>query len=58
MMQVPMLSSELEERFSSQIMCTYVYIVGALFSPVEISTRSDMFENKTLVIFVHELYVV
>ncbi|KAF8806401.1 histone deacetylase complex protein [Phlegmacium glaucopus] len=37
MMQVPMISPELEERFSSQIMCT-----------------SDMFENKTLVIFVHE----
>lgn len=26
-MQVPMLSPELEERFSSQIMCTYVYLV-------------------------------
>ena len=24
MMQVPMLNSELEERFSSQVMCTYV----------------------------------
>ena len=27
MMQVPMLSPELEERFSSQVMCTYVYLV-------------------------------
>ncbi|KAF8161152.1 histone deacetylase complex protein [Crassisporium funariophilum] len=37
MMQVPLMSPELEERFSSQIMCT-----------------SDIFENKTLVVFVHE----
>jgi len=37
MMQVPMLNPELEERFSSQVMCT-----------------SDMLENKTLVVFVHE----
>ncbi|KAH9481512.1 Histone deacetylase clr3 [Psilocybe cubensis] len=37
MMQVPMMTPELEEKFSSQIMCT-----------------SDIFESKTLVIFVHE----
>ncbi|KAF8973205.1 histone deacetylase complex protein [Flammula alnicola] len=37
MMQVPMMTPELEERFSSQIMCT-----------------PDIFENKTLVVFVHE----
>ncbi|KAF8897049.1 histone deacetylase complex protein [Gymnopilus junonius] len=37
MMQVPMMTAELEERFSSQVMCT-----------------SDIFENKTLVLFVHE----
>jgi len=55
MMQVPMISPELEERFSSQIMCTYVYLVVSAVSSCWISTRSDMFENKTLVIFVHEL---
>ncbi|RDB24986.1 Histone deacetylase clr3 [Hypsizygus marmoreus] len=37
MMQVPMMTPELEERFSAQMMCT-----------------SDIFENDTLVIFVHE----
>ncbi|KIM40068.1 hypothetical protein M413DRAFT_446225 [Hebeloma cylindrosporum] len=37
MMQVPMMTPELEGRFSSQVMCT-----------------SDIFENKTLVVFVHE----
>ncbi|KIK09100.1 hypothetical protein K443DRAFT_671597 [Laccaria amethystina LaAM-08-1] len=37
MMQVPLISAELEQRFSSQIMCT-----------------SDIFENKTLIVFVHE----
>jgi histone deacetylase 6 len=37
MMQVPMMTPELEGRFSSQVMCT-----------------PDIFENKTLVVFVHE----
>ncbi|TFK44766.1 histone deacetylase complex protein [Crucibulum laeve] len=37
MMQVPLVTPELEERFSSQIMCT-----------------SDIFENNTLVLFIHE----
>ncbi|KAG5639404.1 hypothetical protein H0H81_002936 [Sphagnurus paluster] len=40
MMQIPLITAELEKRFSTQIMCT-----------------SDLFENETLVIFVHELYV-
>lgn len=30
-MQVPMLTPELEERFSSQIMCTYVYLLPSVF---------------------------
>ncbi|KAG6845885.1 hypothetical protein H0H87_000691 [Tephrocybe sp. NHM501043] len=38
MMQIPLLTPELERRFSTQIMCT-----------------SDIFENETLVIFLHEL---
>ncbi|KDR75830.1 hypothetical protein GALMADRAFT_97752 [Galerina marginata CBS 339.88] len=37
MMQIPMITAEMDERFSSQIMCT-----------------SDIFENKTLVVLVHE----
>ncbi|KAF8200755.1 histone deacetylase complex protein [Pholiota molesta] len=37
LMQVPLMTPELEDRFSSQIMCT-----------------PDIFENKTLVVFVHE----
>ncbi|KAF9475778.1 histone deacetylase complex protein [Pholiota conissans] len=37
LMQVPMMTPELEDRFSSQIMCT-----------------PDIFDNKTLVVFVHE----
>ncbi|KAF9462480.1 histone deacetylase clr3 [Collybia nuda] len=37
MMQVPLISPELEQRFSTQIMCT-----------------ADIFENPTLVIFIHE----
>ncbi|CAA7259140.1 unnamed protein product [Cyclocybe aegerita] len=37
MMQVPMMSTYMEERFQSQVMCT-----------------PDIFQNKTLVFFVHE----
>ncbi|KAF5321404.1 hypothetical protein D9619_001742 [Psilocybe cf. subviscida] len=37
MMQVPMMTQELETMFASQIMCT-----------------PDIFDNKTLVVFVHE----
>ncbi|KAG6903029.1 hypothetical protein C0995_007462 [Termitomyces sp. Mi166 len=37
MMQIPLLTSELEKRFSTQISCT-----------------ADIFENKTMVVFLHE----
>ncbi|KAG6820251.1 hypothetical protein H0H93_003415 [Arthromyces matolae] len=37
MMQIPLLTVELEKRFSSQIACT-----------------SDIFENETMVVFLHE----
>ncbi|KAG6832626.1 hypothetical protein H0H92_014462 [Tricholoma furcatifolium] len=37
MMQIPLITAELERRFSTQIMCT-----------------SDIFENTTMVVFLHE----
>ncbi|KAF9012390.1 histone deacetylase complex protein [Cyathus striatus] len=37
MMQIPLMNQELEQKFSTQIMCT-----------------SDIFENDTLIVFVHE----
>jgi len=37
MMQIPMMTPELDERFSSQVMCS-----------------SNLFESKTLVVFIHE----
>lgn len=55
-MQVPLITAELEKRFSTQIMCTYVLDFFDLLSIYKPNLhRPDIFENPTLVIFVHEL---
>jgi hypothetical protein len=42
-MQVPLVGPELEQRFSAQVMCTYVPIVVAF---TEVSVRTDQIYSK------------
>ena len=55
MMQVPLINPELEERFATQIMCTYVESNLSLPASSWSYDSPVIFDNNTMVVLVHEL---
>jgi hypothetical protein len=54
MLEVPLMHDDVREKFSTQIMCSWVYRASNLLD-INYIRRKDLLDNEVLVVFAHEL---
>ena len=54
MLEVPLMHDDVREKFSAQIMCSWVYRTLNLLD-INCIRRKDLLDNEVLVVFAHEL---
>jgi hypothetical protein len=54
MLEVPLMHDDVREKFSAQIMCSWVYHTLNLLE-INCIRRKDLLDNEVLVVFAHEL---
>ena len=54
MLEVPLMQDDVREKFSAQIMCSWVYYSLGSTRNYNIR-RKDILDNEILVVFAHEL---
>jgi histone deacetylase 6 len=54
MLEVPLMHDDVREKFSAQIMCSWVYHALNLLE-INCIRRKDLLDNEVLVVFAHEL---
>ena len=59
MVEIPLLDSEVDERYQSQVISTYVHSFYQFYyySNKFVHVSPDIMEKETLVLLVHQLYV-